>query len=208
MLHVSVSKRIVVIGSGFGGLGAAARLAASGHRVTVLERRDGLGGRAYVYEGRLHVRRRPHHHHRPQIIDDIFAKAGKRREDYVELVRCDPYYRIFDADGRGFDYNGDEMFILSEIDRWRPADKEGYLDVRATPRKIFPKGFEELADKPFLTVWDMLRVAPDLIRLQSYKSVYRYVSQFVSDPFLRQVFSFHPLLVGGQSLRHHRRSTP
>ena len=40
-------------------------------------------------------------------------------------------------------------------------------------------------------------MAPDLLRLQSHKSVYNYVSQFISDDFLRQCFSFHPLLVGG-----------
>ena len=72
----------------------------------------------------------------------------------------------------------------------------------ARTKEIFDKGFVELADKPFLTVWDMLKVAPDLIRLQSYKSVYRYVSDHIQDDFLRQVFSFHPLLVGGT------RSTP
>lgn len=44
---------------------------------------------------------------------------------------------------------------------------------------------------------DMLKVAPDLIRLQSYRSVYGYVSQFVKDEFLRRCFSFHPLLIGG-----------
>ncbi len=193
-----MSKRIVVIGSGFGGLGAAARLAASGHDVTVLERRDRLGGRAYVYEmDGFRFDGGPTIITAPQMIDDIFAKAGKRREDYVELVKCDPFYRIYDADGRAFDYNDDEMFILSEIDRIRPADKRGYLNFVKGARDIFAKGFEELADTPFLTVWDMLKVAPDLIRLQAYKSVYRYVSQFVSDPFLRQVFSFHPLLVGG-----------
>ena len=43
----------------------------------------------------------------------------------------------------------------------------------------------------------MLRIAPDLIKLQSYRSVYGYVSQFIQNDFLRQVFSFHPLLVGG-----------
>ena len=192
------SKRVVVIGAGLGGLGAAARLAASGHRVSVLERRDALGGRAYVYrQDGFTFDGGPTIITAPQLIDAIFEKAGRRRQDYLELVRCDPYYRIFDDTGRRFDYNGDEAFVLSEIDKVAPDDKEGYRTFVRNAGKIYRKGFEELADKPFDTVWDMLRVAPDLIRLQSYKSVYRYVSQFVRDPFLRQVFSFHPLLVGG-----------
>ena len=59
------------------------------------------------------------------------------------------------------------------------------------------KGFLELADQPFLKFGDMLRIAPDLVKLQSYKTVYQYVSGFVKNDFLRRCFSFHPLLVGG-----------
>ena len=88
-------------------------------------------------------------------------------------------------------------FTLKEIDKWSPEDKQGYEDFLATTKPIFDKGFTELADKPFLKVSDMLKVAPDLIRLQSHKNVYKYVSQFIKNDFLRQCFSFHPLLVGG-----------
>ena len=191
-------KRIVVIGSGFGGLGAAARLAAAGHRVTLLEKRDKLGGRAYVYDlDGFKFDGGPTIITAPWMFDDIFAKAGKRREDYVEFVKCDPFYRIFDPDGNPFDYNDDEEFILAEIARRNPGDRDGYRRFVQSTKAIFDKGFVELADKPFLTVMDMLKVAPDLIRLRSHLSVYSYVSRFIRDDFLRQVFSFHPLLVGG-----------
>ena len=73
----------------------------------------------------------------------------------------------------------------------------GIVGLWQTTQAIFQKGFVELADKPFLRFTDMLKVAPDLIRMQSYLSVYRYVSQFIQDDFLRQCFSFHPLLIGG-----------
>jgi hypothetical protein len=64
-------------------------------------------------------------------------------------------------------------------------------------KAVFEKGFSELSDRPFLKFSDMLRVAPDLIRLQSYKTVYQFAAGYVKDPMLRRVFSFHPLLVGG-----------
>jgi len=115
----------------------------------------------------------------------------------VKFVPVDPFYRIFNHEGREFNYNNDPEYILKEIERWNPADKAGYQKFIETTKPIFEKGFMQLADKPFLQVSDMLKVAPDLIRLQSYKSVYQYISQFVKDPFLRMVFSFHPLLVGG-----------
>jgi phytoene desaturase len=112
-------------------------------------------------------------------------------------VPCDPFYRIFDHTGRQFDYNGDAEFILNQVDEWAPEDKEGYQRFIATTKPIFEKGFVELADQPFLKFSDMLRIAPDLITLQSYKTVYQYVSGFVKNDFLRRCFSFHPLLVGG-----------
>jgi phytoene desaturase len=131
------------------------------------------------------------------MIDDIFELAGRRREDYVEFVPCDPFYRIFDHDGQPFDYNDDAEFIYQQIAKWNPADVDGYQRFMSTTKAIFQKGFAELADKPFLHVTDMIRIMPDLVRLQSYKMVYTYVSQFVDNEFLRRCFSFHPLLVGG-----------
>jgi phytoene desaturase len=190
--------RISVIGSGFGGLSAAIRLAARGHTVDIFEKRDKLGGRAYVYNiNGFTFDGGPTVLTAPFMFDDLWTAAGKRREDYVTFVPCDPFYRIFNAEGRSFDYSGDGAHILDQIARWNPADRSGYQRFLATTRGIFQKGFVELADKPFLHWTDMVKVAPDLIRMQSYKSVYRYVSQYIQDEFLRQVFSFHPLLIGG-----------
>ena len=193
-----MSKKIIIIGSGFGGLGAANRLAALGHRVEIFEARDKLGGRGYTYEiDGFKFDGGPTVITAPFMFDDIFTAAGKKREDYVKFVPVDPFYRIFNHQGRQFDYNNDHQFILNEIRKWEPKDAEGYERFIQTTKAIFDKGFVELADKPFLKISDMLKVAPDLMRLQSYKNVYQYVSQYVSNDFLRQVFSFHPLLVGG-----------
>ena len=191
-------SKIIVLGSGFGGLSAAIRLAARGHAVELFERLDKLGGRAYVYEmNGFTFDAGPTVITAPFLFDDLWAAAGKRREDYFELVPCDPFYRIFDSTGRSFSYNGDEQFILNQIDAWNPPDKAGYQRFMAKTQAIFEKGFVELADKPFLNFVDMLKVAPDLIKLQSYRSVYGFLSQFVKDDFLRQCFTFHPLLIGG-----------
>lgn len=193
-----MKKKIVIIGSGFGGLGAACRLAARGHDVEIFEKRDKPGGRGYVYEiNGFKFDGGPTVITAPFMFDDIFNAAGKRREDYIEFVPVNPFYRIYDHEKRSFDYNNDPEFIYEQIRQRNPVDVEGYKRFIETTRPIFQKGFVELASKPFLHVTDMLKIAPDLIRLQSYKSVYRYVSQFVKDDFLRRVFSFHPLLVGG-----------
>lgn len=192
-----MKKQIIVIGSGFGGLSAAIRLQAQGHDVQILEKRDMAGGRAYVYEQNgFHFDGGPTVITAPYMFDELFELAGKNRADYVEFVPCDPFYRIYDHNKNYFDYNGDTDFILDQIEKWNPADKQNYLNFVDGIKDIYHTGMD-LINTPFLKVSDMMKVVPDLLRLQSYKSVYKCVEQFIENDFLRQCFSFHPLLIGG-----------
>jgi phytoene desaturase len=191
-------KKIVVIGSGFGGLAAAVRLQARGYQVELVEARDKLGGRAYVYEQDGYTfDAGPTILTAPFLVDDIFAAARRRREDYIDVVPCDPFYRIEFHDGRHFEYNADEEATAESVRRFSASDVDGYRRMIRKTKAIFEKGFVDLSDQPFLKFTDMLKVAPDLIKLESYKTVYQFVSQHIQDPLLRRVFSFHPLLVGG-----------
>lgn len=193
-----MGKKIIVIGSGFGGLGAAIRLAAKGFDVEIFEKRDKPGGRAYVYEmNGFKFDSGPTVITAPFLFEELFQLAGKNYRDYFTLKALDPFYRIFNHKKEYFDYNSDTDFTLSQIDKFSPEDKQGYLDFIKTTKAIFQKGFVELADKPFTKFSDMMRVAPDLIKLKSHKTVYQYTSSFIKNDFLRQCFSFHPLLVGG-----------
>ncbi len=190
--------RIIVIGSGFGGLGAAIRLQTQGHEVTILEKRDKPGGRAYVYEqDGFRFDGGPTVITAPFLIDELFQGAGRVTDDYVKLVPVDPFYRIFFADGTHFDYTGDSERMAAQIERLNPADVAGYHEFVRWSERIFDKGFTELADVPFSRPWDMIKIIPDMVRLRSYRSVYGFISQFVEDEKLRQILSFHPLLVGG-----------
>ncbi|MDQ2948386.1 MAG: phytoene desaturase [Acidobacteriota bacterium] len=191
-------KRIVVIGSGFGGLATAIRLQARGYDVQLLEARDKLGGRAYVYEQEgFKFDAGPTVITAPFLIDEVFQAGGSETAEYVKLVPVDPFYRIEFHDGRWFEYNGDEQEMEQRVRQFAPGDLDGYRRMLIQAKAIFQKGFVELSDRPFLKFSDMIRVAPDLLRLQSYKTVYSFAAKYVKDPMLRRVFSFHPLLVGG-----------
>jgi len=192
--------RIVVIGSGFGGLAAAIRLAARGHDVTILEKRDAPGGRAYVYrQDGFTFDGGPTVITAPWMLGDLFRLAGKDIADTLTIVPIDPFYRIFFDDGSSFDYSGDGELMERRIFELTgsQSDVEGYRTFVGMSEKIFDKGFTELVDQPFLHVSDMVKVTPDLIRLQSYRTVSGLIGRYVKDERLRQVLSFHPLLVGG-----------
>lgn len=189
--------KIVVIGSGFGGLSAAIRLRALGHEVTVVEKLPDAGGRGRVFkQDGFTFDAGPTIITAPLLFEDLFAVAGKRIADYVDLVELDPYYKVKFEDGTVFTYNGDRDSIIRQVRAINPEDVDGYLKFVDAAEEIFRTAFA-LIDKPFNRMSDMVRVLPDLARLGSHRSVASFVNGFISDPRLRQVFSFHPLLVGG-----------
>ena len=193
--------RVVVVGAGFGGLAAAIRLRAQGHDVTVVEARDKAGGRAYVYEqDGFTFDGGPTIITAPWLVHELFERCGRRSEDYVQLVPVTPFYNVRFPDGSVFRYDGDRAHVIEEIRRFNPADVAGYERFVAGGDDIFRTGFG-LIDTPFLRLADMLRVLPDLVRLRADRSVASYVNRFIRDDRLRQVFSFHPLLVGGDPFR-------
>jgi phytoene desaturase len=189
--------RVVVIGAGFGGLAAGIRLRALGHDVTIVDKLGAPGGRAYVFrQDGFTFDAGPTIITAPWLIHELFALGGRDTSEYVQLVPLDPYYNVRFEDGSVFRYNGRHEDIVRQIAAFSPADVAGYERFARATVDIFRTGFG-LIDKPFLRLTDMLRVAPDLIRLQSYRSVAAFVNRYIRDDRLRQVFSFHPLLVGG-----------
>ncbi len=193
---------IIVIGSGFAGLATAIRLQAQGHRVQIIEKRPKIGGRSYQLIDRDYVfDMGPSLITAPDLIDAVFASAGKRTEDYVNIVPLDPFYRIYFDDGRFFEYTGDQARMEAEIARFNPADVVGYRRFMAGVQEIYERAFADLAHQPFLRRADFAQILPELVRLKAIRSVYGYVASHISDPHLRMVFSFHPLFLGGNPFR-------
>ena len=195
-------KKAAVIGSGFGGLALAIRLQAAGIKTTIFEKRDMPGGRAYVYrKDGFTFDAGPTVITDPSALEELFDAAGRNLSDYVELIRVDPFYRLCWEDGYAFDYCSDEDELFRQIAAKNPADVEGYKKFYEFSEAVFEEGYLKLGAVPFLNFWSMIRVAPQLMQLQSFRSVYGRLSDFIKDPQLRQAFSFHTLLVGGDPFK-------
>ena len=193
-----MAKKIIVIGSGFGGLASSLRLKAKGYEVTLVEKHPDLGGRArvfkkdaFTYDGGPTVITAPY------LFDELFNLFNKKISDYVKIVPLDLWYRFVFSDGQTFDYSGNEKSMEKEINKFSGKDLKGYNDLVNFTEKIFNKGFTELSDKPFNNLTFMIKQIPSLLSLKSYKSVYKLVSNYIKNEKLRRVFSMHPLLVGG-----------
>ena len=190
-------KKIIVIGSGFGGIAAALRMRAKGYQVTLLEKHPDLGGRARVfkkdgfkYDGGPTVITAPY------LFEELFLLFKKKISNYVKIVPLDLWYRFVFEDKSTFNYTGNEKDMEKEIQKFSKNDIQGYKKLVNFTEKIFDKGFIELSTKPFDNIKFMLRQIPALLKLKSYQSVYKLVSNYISNEKLKRVFSMHPLLVG------------
>ncbi|MAA79262.1 MAG: phytoene dehydrogenase [Deltaproteobacteria bacterium] len=225
-----MSKRAVVIGSGFGGIALALRLQSLGLNTTIVEKLDKPGGRAYVLEAEgFKFDMGPTVITVPHFIEELFSlergksdlelddfpkhllednvrikqgvSGGPNTSKYCEIVPILPFYRIYFDDGTYFDYDGDPVNTRKQIAEIEPKDLEGYERFHAAAEKIFERGFLELGYTYFSDIPSMLKVAPELFRLDAVRSLFSFTSKYFISPKLRQVFSFETLLVGGNPLK-------
>ena len=188
----------IVIGSGFGGIAAALRLKAKDHKVTLIEKHPDLGGRArvfrkngFIFDGGPTVITAPY------LINELFELFKKDPTDYIKLSPLKIWYQFIFEDKSRFNYSGNEMEMKNQIEKMSKEDVKGYEKLVNFTKKIFDKGFTELADVSFDKPFIMMQQLPALLKLKSYKSVYSLVSSYIKNEKLRRMLSMHPLLVGG-----------
>jgi phytoene desaturase len=188
----------VIIGAGVGGLTTGALLGAKGYRVTILDPLDEPGGRAYAHrQDGFTFDAGPTIITAPWLFENLWRDCGGRLSDDVELRPNTPFYRVRFDDGTVFDYSGDRAAMEAQIARIEPKDVAGYRSFLDESRRIYEVAFEQLAHKPFHSLLFTAKTLARLVRLGGYRSVYSVVSKHFRSDKLRTLFSFHPLLIGG-----------
>lgn len=194
-------KNAVVIGAGIGGLALAIRLQSSGIDTVIVEARDRAGGRAYVWQqGGFTFDAGPTVITDPACIEELWSLSGARMADDVELRPVMPFYRLQWPDGTTFDYSNDDEVMDREIATLSPDDVAGYKRFLDYSASVHAEGYVKLGAVAFLDFKSMLKAAPALMRQQAWKSVYAKVSDYIAHEKLREAFSFHTLLVGGNPM--------
>lgn len=223
-------QRAIVIGSGIGGIACAIRLQSLGFDTQIVEQLGDVGGRAYVrrvdgfvFDMGPTVLTVPH------FIEELFslerdmamlnepnfppsvlmegsrvvsgASGGPNTRRYVDLVPILPFYRIYFDDGSFFDYDADPVNVRAQIARLAPEDLDGYERFHEAARAIFERGFLELGYTYFGSLGAMVGVLPDLLKLGAIQPLFSLISKYFKSDKMRQVFSFEPLLIGGNPLK-------
>ena len=190
--------KTIVVGAGFGGIASALRMRARGDDVILIDRLANIGGRAQVFErGGFRHDAGPTVITAPFLFDELFELFGETRADHIEFRPLDPWYRFAFHDGEQFDYRATLEDTYEEIARFAPDDVKGYQKLLKVSQEIFDIGFTKLADKPFTRFGTMMAQVPALLKLRSYLTVAQLVNKYIKHPKIRQAFSIHPLLVGG-----------
>lgn len=223
-------QKAVVIGSGIGGIACAMRLQSLGFDTTILEKLDAPGGRAYVrraegftFDMGPTVLTVPHFIEElfslerdcamlgapdfpPEVLDESKRitsgiSGGPNTSKYVTVVPILPFYRIYFDDMTYFDYDADPVRVREQIKRLAPEDLDGYEKFHEAARAIFQRGFLQLGYTYFGNVGQMLGVVPDLVKLNAIRPLFSLIKKYFKSDKMRQVFSFEPLLVGGNPLK-------
>ena len=191
--------RAIVVGAGLGGLSAAVRLAARGWDVTVYDKNDQPGGRmstvtvdGYTWDvGPTLIMM-------PDVLRDLFEAAGRRLEDYVDLRRMDPYYRVAFEEGGHLDLTGDLPALIANVETIEPGAGPRFLRFLGEAERLARQTRHSIIERVFNGVGDLVRptVLAALLRARPFANVASAVAAHFRTPALRQAFSFQTLYLG------------
>lgn len=189
----------VVIGGGLGGLSAAIHLAQEGWRVTVLEKNARCGGRMnMVEEEGFRIDMGPTLLMMPEVVQSIFQTCGRDMNDYLDLRRLDPAYRVRFADGTSLDMRSSVEAMQAEAARLSPTDAKQVPAMFAAMQRQYENARFNFIEKPFNGAASLMRpeTLMGLAKALPMTSVYNFVARYVQDERLRQAFTFQTLYLG------------
>ncbi len=197
--------RVGVIGSGLAGLAAACTLAARGHEVDVFEKNAWLGGKAaQLNEQGFRFDMGPTILIQPSVLRKIFDEAGKKLEDYVDMVRLDPQWRCFFEDGSVIDLGDDEELMSQDLEGRFPGMGGKYKQLLALSRELhtisdkffFWKSVGSIKDTFDIGGAFDIKVLRDVLKMRMGQTVAGAIREFIPEPNTAQMLDHMVQYVG------------
>ncbi len=211
---IPMSKHVVIIGGGPGGLAAAMLLASRGVRVTLLEKRDVVGGRTSTLtldDSGYKFDLGPTFFLYPEVLEEVFRACGRKLREEVEMIRLDPQYRLLfeGADGEPpitVDATPDLKRMRTELAKLDAGDAANMERFIAENRVKFD-AFKPILQRPWHGWGDLLRpgtlamLAKMLPLVRPWASVDTDLKRYFKDPRTRLAFSFQSKYLGMSPFR-------
>jgi phytoene desaturase len=196
-------SRVVVIGAGLGGLGAALRLQGMGHDVVVVEQREKPGGRAYqLRDGGFTWDTGPSLVTMPWVIEETFAAGGLNFASEIDLVPLDPFYRIrWAGEDQHMDFVSSRERMRAEIAKFSPRDAMALDGFMAALKPIYEQGILAAGRRALDSYGALARFTPTMVKLGAAQPYWRLVARHFRHPRVREAMSFHSMFIGGDPYR-------
>jgi len=208
MTSAGTSKSIAVIGGGIGGLSAAVHLAASGAKVTLFEKQPTLGGKLNIWEESGFVfDTGPHVLTMLFAFEDLFAAAGEKLSDHIELVRLTNICRYHFPNGGYFDAPANPLAAASAIDIEFPGSREGFLEFLKYAENVYDKTVDTFLTQDISVAMRngglgfTLGRMTDFLSLKPFQSLDRRIATYIKDQRLQQIFRLYALYSGSHPKR-------
>lgn len=199
--------RVVVVGAGVGGLAAAVRLAALGHRVTVLEQAERVGGKLGLLEqDGFRFDTGPSLLTMPFALEETFAASGRDGllADHLELVRVEPICRYRFPDGSGFDASADGPTMTAALEAFSPGSAAEWGRFIGRASRIWAPARATFLEVPLVSPTDLVRRSTgplDGIDVAAHTTLRRLARRHLTDPRLRWVAERYATYSGSDPAR-------
>lgn len=193
-------SEVLIIGAGMGGLATAALLAKDGHSVTILEKNTSIGGRARTWQSEgFTFDMGPSWYQMPEAFDHFFARFGKKPEDYFELVKLDPQYKVFFNNAAPIEMSADHHRNMALFEKLEPGVTpriEKYLkhageQYDLSVQHVLYRNYDSMRD--FFNT-DMMKIG---MKFNVLENLQQTVEKVTKHPHIQKILMYTVLFLGG-----------
>lgn len=194
-----MSKRVVVIGSGFAGLSSAAHLAKAGYKVTILEKNSQAGGRARTFEDAGFLfDMGPSWYWMPDVFEGFFSSFGKKVSDYYDLKRLDPSYAVWFGPDDRMQVPAKMEALEALFEQYEPGSAVKLRQFLKEAKYKYEVGMQDFVRKTSDSVMEFadMRVLKSMFRIQLFTSMSAHVRSLFKNEKLLELLEFPVLFLG------------
>ncbi|MGB1241974.1 MAG: phytoene desaturase family protein [Chitinophagales bacterium] len=194
-----MSKKVIVIGSGFAGLSAAASLAQKGFEVTILEKNESAGGRASKFEAEgFTFDMGPSWYWMPNVFEDFFQQFGYKVSDFYDLIQLDPGYTVYFDKDDTLQIPANQTALYELFEYLEPGSGVQLKKFLAEAKYKYEVGINDLVYKPSRSILEFadIRLLKGLFKMQLFSSIRKQVYQMFKHDKLRKILEFPVYFLG------------
>lgn len=129
----------------------------------------------------------------------LFQDVGERLEDHLDIVLCDPSYRVFYADGKRIEGTPNIAKMVTQITEMSGRkDSLGYVKLMGDLADLYRASIPNFVEKNFYNPLDFFggKALPLVVKHRMLGNLAKGVQRYVDDPRLQMLFSFQTMYLG------------